>query len=194
MPGVASGSLGTTSCDLRIPPVWGRMSPVCKGWVCIAVNVDGEKSVEMEGMNQLCCPDSDNGPSRFSTFSKWEGEAGSTRAVPKTHGHLAPGLIFLLILCLPACSLTQVLGVWFAENDCLHFPWLCKPVALAKNSPWPEALSWFSPIGWLPFIFRGGVLFKFQSCDTCQCLLGVRYLEFRDPNWWQWQQTSWFSL
>lgn len=169
---------------LQTPPSSGRMSPACKCWVWVAVNLNGKMtSVDAEGVNHLYCRDChcDHGPSAFSVFSKWEDEAGSVRVVPKTHSHLAPRHPPCWYLPVSSSVLfdTGVGGViccvW------LHFPWLCKRVSFAKNSPCPEALSLVPPIGWLHFIFLGGVFFKLQSSNNWQCLLGIRYLEFRDP-------------
>ena len=98
--------------------------------------------------------------------------------MPKTHGHLAPRLY---PPCLPLCSWTQVLGVWWAVYGCLDFPWLCKLVACAKNIPFPKALSLVPPLGWLHFLFGGGVFVKLLGSDNWQCLSCVRYLEFGDP-------------
>lgn len=82
---------------------------------------------------------------------------------PKTLGHLAPRLY---PPCLPLCSWTHVLGVWWAVYGCLDFPWLCKLVACAKNIPFPKALRLVPPLGWLHFLFGGGVFVKLPGSEA----------------------------
>lgn len=50
MPGFESGSWGSISCDLSIPPGCERMTLAFTHSVCVSVNLNGKM---MEGVNQF---------------------------------------------------------------------------------------------------------------------------------------------
>lgn len=174
----ASEALDSASCDSRLLQVLGEWVLHVKCWVWVSITKWCDDKCGLGGCDSSLLLWLWLWPWPIPLFCRQVGdEESSMRVMPKIHSHLAPRLY---PPCLPLCSWTQVLGVWFAVYGCLHFPLLCKLVACAKNSLCPEALSLVRPIGWLHFSFGGGVFVKLQGSDNWQYLSGVRYLEFGD--------------